>query len=93
MEKALENVENQTEYSRLTSDAHESLLDIPDKRMNEKNRLEYKLRDLLPENVDQWFRYEGSLTTPGCDETVIWTIFLNRMQVSAEIVRTFFWLN
>ena len=35
----------------------------------------FPLRDILPKNTDHYFRYNGSLTTPDCNEVVIWSIF------------------
>nr|XP_056721483.1 carbonic anhydrase 6 [Euleptes europaea] len=37
---------------------------------------------LLPENLSNFYRYPGSLTTPPCSETVIWTIFDSPIKLS-----------
>ncbi|KAM4014534.1 carbonic anhydrase 14 [Anomaloglossus baeobatrachus] len=42
----------------------------------------FNIEMLLPEGLDQYFRYGGSLTTPPCYESVVWTVFYNKVQIS-----------
>lgn len=49
------------------------------------------LAELIPPktNLTSYYRYKGSLTTPGCTEAVIWTLFENPIPLSAEQLRAF----
>ncbi|XP_054455053.1 carbonic anhydrase XVb [Anoplopoma fimbria] len=48
------------------------------------------LDDLLP-GVDRtkYFRYLGSLTTPSCNEAVVWTVFKETVKVSRDVINMF----
>uniref|UniRef100_A0A8C2X7B3 Carbonic anhydrase n=1 Tax=Cyclopterus lumpus TaxID=8103 RepID=A0A8C2X7B3_CYCLU len=49
------------------------------------------LAQLIPpeHNLTTYYRYKGSLTTPGCTEAVIWTLFENPIPLSMEQLRAF----
>lgn len=47
------------------------------------------LKDLLPSSTATFYRYSGSLTTPGCQEIVVWTVFEKPITISERQVRTF----
>ena len=47
------------------------------------------LEDFLPDNTDKFFRYNGSLTTPGCNQIVVWTIFKERVEISQSQMDAF----
>jgi len=45
-----------------------------------------RLKDLLPADTNAFYRYQGSLTTPPCNEIVMWTIFKEPIEISQEQV-------
>jgi len=51
----------------------------------------FKLNSFLPSKaeLETFYRYEGSLTTPGCNEVVIWSVFKKPIFISPILVRSF----
>ncbi|XP_028450466.1 carbonic anhydrase 4-like [Perca flavescens] len=49
------------------------------------------LAQLIPheKNLTSFYRYKGSLTTPGCNEAVIWTVFKNTIPLSMDQLTAF----
>ncbi|XP_067095208.1 carbonic anhydrase 6 [Osmerus mordax] len=45
------------------------------------------VRSMLPENLNHYFRYQGSLTTPPCDESILWTVFDTPIILSHNQIR------
>lgn len=43
----------------------------------------------LPRDTAGFYRYVGSLTTPSCNEGVIWTVFTNKIPISKQQVVNF----
>jgi carbonic anhydrase len=44
------------------------------------------LQDLLPNELNYFYRYAGSLTTPDCDESVVWTILAQLIPIGEQQV-------
>uniref|UniRef100_A0A8B9GE06 Carbonic anhydrase n=1 Tax=Amazona collaria TaxID=241587 RepID=A0A8B9GE06_9PSIT len=44
----------------------------------------FNIRELLPDRLDEYYRYEGSLTTPPCYPSVLWTVFRHPVKISHE---------
>ncbi|KAM9376061.1 carbonic anhydrase 12 [Pholidichthys leucotaenia] len=42
----------------------------------------FSIRELLPVRLDEYYRYDGSLTTPPCYPSVLWTVFRNHITIS-----------
>ncbi|KAM5215965.1 carbonic anhydrase 4 isoform 2-T2 [Hipposideros larvatus] len=69
----------------------EALSDIPRPHMNTTLKESISLLDLLPkeEKLRCYFRYLGSLTTPSCDEIVVWTVFREPIQLHRDQIFAF----
>lgn len=65
----------------------DDIRDVAGKSAPLKGRL--SPHNLLPRNRTAFFRYEGSLTTPTCAESVIWTVFTESLPVSLDQVELF----
>ncbi|XP_035997639.1 carbonic anhydrase 4 isoform X2 [Fundulus heteroclitus] len=58
----------------------------------QKSRIKYRISlDDLLSGVDRskYYRYLGSLTTPTCDEAVVWTVFKEPIKVSKNLIDLF----
>ncbi|XP_047454995.1 carbonic anhydrase 14 isoform X5 [Mugil cephalus] len=42
----------------------------------------FDVQSLLPKDLGRYYRYNGSLTTPPCYQSVLWTLFHERVQIS-----------
>ncbi|XP_028840687.1 carbonic anhydrase 4a [Denticeps clupeoides] len=82
------------EVSKLPNNKYGQLIKIlesvPTKNASATFSSPLSLNQLIPreQNLTGYYRYEGSLTTPGCNEAVVWTVFqdpipLDRNQLSA----------
>lgn len=47
----------------------------------------FDIQSLLPKDLRRYYRYNGSLTTPPCHQSVTWTLFHERVQISKDQVK------
>ena len=48
---------------------------------------EFSLEDIISDGLGDYYRYRGSLTTPPCYESVIWTVFEKPIPISSRQVK------
>lgn len=58
------------------------------KRINDDRR-SINLDELLPNNLDLFYRYKGSLTTPNCYETVTWLVLSDTNDIGLKQIEVF----
>lgn len=53
----------------------------------------FRLCDLVPSARDlhSYYRYVGSMTTPGCEQAVAWTVFHRTLSISSRQVSDHIW--
>lgn len=49
---------------------------------NSQNIPAFDIRALMPQRLDEYFHYDGSLTAPPCYQSVLWTVFKNPVTIS-----------
>jgi len=49
----------------------------------------FPMANLLPDDLSKFFRYNGSLTTPGCNQIVTWTVAHAPLDISADQLQQF----
>lgn len=74
------------EDSQPLIDVVEVLKEIPGEVKHLEN---FSPKHFLPRDKAGFYRYHGSLTTPGCNEGVVWTVFTNTLPISVKQVKTF----
>ncbi|XP_040192843.1 carbonic anhydrase 4 isoform X2 [Rana temporaria] len=82
-----ESEENNSKYDGII----QALNDIRSKDLR-TTVSQVKLQELIPEkeNLTKFYRYDGSLTTPGCAEIVTWTVFYETIKLGKSQLEAFY---
>lgn len=57
------------------------------KKFNQSTTLDLAIRNLIKSNLNSFWRYQGSLTIPSCDEAVTWTIFTEEIELDDMLLQ------
>ena len=78
-----ENIQQPEKPSILSkSSPHEEIEKEGEVGSQKKSLSELSLASFMPSESTDFYRYNGSLTTPGCSESVIWTVFRHQLFIS-----------
>ena len=77
--------------SNATLDAWDKYLEATDdlNQTTANTVISLKLTDFMGTNLNRFYRYNGSLTTPPCTQAVIWTVFEQPIMLNDDELQNF----
>ncbi|XP_077998189.1 carbonic anhydrase 1-like [Glandiceps talaboti] len=74
-----------TAFASLT----DQLSQVTDKNGTHTFNSTFNIESMLPSDLTSFYRYDGSLTTPLCNESVVWTVFEDTVSISQAQIEAF----